>query len=165
MAIRYRCQCGANIKLPDNAVGRRAKCKNCGAIFTVPVDSIPEHEPHWLDEFAKKESANGDRSPVMVTDSPHEKILRQPEPPIEEQPPIADEDLPYEDRDWIIAPQKSFWRDLLVSFLFFMYPANLITLMLITFIHSLTLIIPTGTFIVPMRMLFIWAITAFVYGY
>ncbi|UCD27777.1 MAG: hypothetical protein JSV03_11815, partial [Planctomycetota bacterium] len=165
MAIRYRCECGANIRLPDNAVGRQAKCKTCGAIFTVPVDSISEDEPHWLDEFAKDETDSGDQSPVMMPDSPHQQIQHIPEPPPAEEPPVADEDLAYEDRDWIIAPEKPFWNDLMESFVFFMYPANLITLMFITFIHCLTLIIPTGTFFTLLSFLIFWGIKVFVYGY
>ena len=37
MAIHYSCRCGATARLPNNAVGKRARCNSCGYIFTVPV--------------------------------------------------------------------------------------------------------------------------------
>jgi hypothetical protein len=37
MAIRYTCPCRAEIRLPTSAVGRRARCKQCGVVFTVPA--------------------------------------------------------------------------------------------------------------------------------
>ena len=36
MAIRYSCPCGAAIRLPESTAGRRARCKQCGDVFTVP---------------------------------------------------------------------------------------------------------------------------------
>jgi len=36
MAIRYHCECGKAFQLPDAAAGKRARCLQCGKVFTVP---------------------------------------------------------------------------------------------------------------------------------
>lgn len=36
---KHLCSCGAKYKLPDTAIGKKAKCKHCGAVFTVRGDS------------------------------------------------------------------------------------------------------------------------------
>ncbi|MHC4441887.1 MAG: zinc ribbon domain-containing protein [Planctomycetota bacterium] len=164
MAIRYNCKCGAKIKLPDNAVGRKARCKTCSHIFTVPVDSIPEDEPiPWIDEFARTESETGDKSPVEVD---IESQYPPPEPPpVPEQPQTDDEDDLYGEHEWIMPPERPFWMDLLHSFIFFTYPANLITFMFITLIHALTLILPFIPFIGCAGIILGWMLTGFIYGY
>jgi hypothetical protein len=86
MAVHYTCRCGANIRMPNNVVGRKARCNSCGYIFTVPAADLnpdtgdiplePRPEPppvevrpranessaepgDWLGEFAQHESSAG----------------------------------------------------------------------------------------------------------
>lgn len=51
-----RCPCGAKYRFPDSALGKRAKCKKCGAVFTLEPEedegAIPIAEPGIEDEFA-----------------------------------------------------------------------------------------------------------------
>lgn len=47
---KYQCICGAKYKFPDSAIGKKAKCKQCGEVFTLSGDddapiAIAE-EPH-----------------------------------------------------------------------------------------------------------------------
>ena len=37
MPIAFRCACGASIRLPESAAGKKARCKKCQHIFTVPT--------------------------------------------------------------------------------------------------------------------------------
>ena len=36
MSIRFRCKCGREFAVPDDAAGKKAKCLNCGQDLTVP---------------------------------------------------------------------------------------------------------------------------------
>ncbi len=38
---KYECACGAKYKFPDSAIGKKAKCKRCGAVFTLGDDTGP----------------------------------------------------------------------------------------------------------------------------
>ncbi len=53
---RCECSCGAKYKLPDSAVGKKAKCKKCGEVFVVESDEIGiaplDDGPNMMDEFA-----------------------------------------------------------------------------------------------------------------
>ncbi|MGQ9651084.1 MAG: hypothetical protein ACUVXJ_13320 [Phycisphaerae bacterium] len=88
MAIRYECGCGANIRMPVSAAGRKARCQACGAIFTVPgPDDDPDDRPipleggtpepsgspgqepsvgGWLADFAREEKRAGSNKPVVI---------------------------------------------------------------------------------------------------
>jgi hypothetical protein len=46
MSILIRCKCGKELKVKDELAGRRAKCPECGDIFTVPdsSDRVPSRE-------------------------------------------------------------------------------------------------------------------------
>jgi hypothetical protein len=47
MTIPVVCECGHVSQAPDGSVGRRLKCKGCGAILAVPEPSpIPTPSPH-----------------------------------------------------------------------------------------------------------------------
>ena len=36
MPIDFACACGRSMRVPDDAAGKRAKCKDCGIVFVVP---------------------------------------------------------------------------------------------------------------------------------
>lgn len=50
-----KCQCGARYKVPESAAGRRARCKKCGQVFTVPAKA-PEPATIELADLAAGES-------------------------------------------------------------------------------------------------------------
>lgn len=51
MAIHYQCRCGANIRMPRNVAGKKARCNSCGYIFTVPLPELnPEPETIPLEQ-------------------------------------------------------------------------------------------------------------------
>lgn len=35
---KFQCACGAKYRFPDSAMGKKAKCKRCGVVFTLEVD-------------------------------------------------------------------------------------------------------------------------------
>lgn len=153
MSIRHMCSCGAQIKLPDSAAGRKAKCKACGEVFAVPhgavsssVDASPVTKnttkpsatsDGWLTEFAaEEERAAG--APVRRLDL--SLPLDEFEPG---EPPTANAShLKREDRDWISEPKRSFWSELPGSFVFFLNPANLILFVSLLFFNAVVPFIP-----------------------
>lgn len=42
--IPYHCTCGKEYSLPDDAAGRRARCRSCGQVFVVPPPASPAEE-------------------------------------------------------------------------------------------------------------------------
>ena len=42
MAIDVACACGARFRVKDQWAGRRAKCRKCGAVVTIPPPAAPE---------------------------------------------------------------------------------------------------------------------------
>jgi hypothetical protein len=38
MPIAMRCRCGKEIRVPDDAAGRKVRCKACGGLSTVPME-------------------------------------------------------------------------------------------------------------------------------
>jgi len=152
MSIRHTCGCGARIRLPESAAGRKARCKSCGAVFRVPqpaADGPPvqpdvangsspasghagahPHEPgDWLQEFADTE-AKAEGQPVRALDLSAPLAIE------------SDDDLPRSgrpviersDRDPIIEPQRSFWADLAASFLFFLDGGNMVMFLVVILI-------------------------------
>ncbi len=43
MAIEWRCGCGKLLKAPEAAVGKRARCPQCGSISHVPAPEVPTY--------------------------------------------------------------------------------------------------------------------------
>ena len=39
---KYECSCGAKYKFPDSSAGKKAKCKQCAAVFTLPEADADE---------------------------------------------------------------------------------------------------------------------------
>ncbi|GMU21288.1 MAG: hypothetical protein AMXMBFR13_13810 [Phycisphaerae bacterium] len=156
MSIQYTCACGALIRLPAAATGRKAKCKSCGTIFRVPEATalappsgqVPaaaapakagrapqahgERADDWLLDFADSETrATGE--PVRVVDLTPPPLVQEDDRP-GQRFLDAQGARPAEDRDWIIAPQRSFWADLAASFFFFLNGSSLVTFIVISFV-------------------------------
>lgn len=99
MAIRYECRCGANIRMPVSAAGKKARCQSCGAIFTVPgPDYDPDAQPiplegsppepptpqgqepsvgGWLADFARQEKGTAGEKPVVVHQIPSKSLTEE----------------------------------------------------------------------------------------
>ncbi len=63
MSIEVTCECGAEIRLPDSAAGRRARCSACGRVLSVPTQG-PESlaDPEWSEspESSRNRVGTGD---------------------------------------------------------------------------------------------------------
>jgi len=152
MPIEFRCKCGQKIRVPSSVAGKRARCQTCKAIFRIPTESSeeflgtiplepapstcqtkPESEPgDWLNEFADSESNATGTEPVMISqmrttelDAIDDDSYRPTDP---ESTKIR------EDRDWIVPPEKPFWKDMGESFFFFMDTGNMVTLVILSII-------------------------------
>ncbi len=167
MPIAYTCGCGSRIRLPDHAAGRQARCKACGAVFTVPA-SVEDHAPpdagdagtpDWLREFAQTEAKLGG-GPVVQRLEPPPEVPVQPDPnPQSPAPSFIDPDDDHrEDRDWIRGPERPFWHDVAAAFWFPLDADNFITMIVLTLITLLT--IP-----VSFAGMFAFVGLAIIYGY
>ena len=163
MSIRYQCTCGAEIRLPSASAGRKAKCKACGTIFKVPQLTGTAAAPRpaapvrpgvrdagkpgsWLDDLAHSETQAECRPVVLdLSDLP-------PEPPAGPSRLAANEGpgpayvSPEDERDWITGPKRSFWVDLLGSFVFFLDGGNLATFVALCLINAVSTIPFVGCF-------------------
>jgi len=169
MAIRYRCPCGIQIKMPESAAGKRAKCKSCGRISIVPAPknavADKDDEPvTWLEEFAKEEAQAQAPASVMKLDLPEPPIEKTQSPPVLE---LQNHEYhsPDEERSGIKAPEIPFWRDLIASFTFFANPNNLIVFIIIIFVYLVSLSLPLIPAFTPYVMLFKFLLMGVVYGY
>lgn len=116
MPIHYQCDCGATIRLPDWSVGRRARCQTCQKTFTVPDG------PSWPENLDVN-------APSLV------KIYQDSTPP---PPTAAEPRLPGgrdQSQDAIQETKHPFWKDLLASFALGFDAGNVVTLLIIVFLH------------------------------
>jgi hypothetical protein len=165
VSIRYRCDCGANIRLPHTAAGRKAKCKACGSIFTVPREpmrdepSVPAAKPRaavprvtatsaaaapaapgaWLDEMPKPQP-EPEILDLAADDPPPTRSEHVPKPLAEHEEYVASA---LDAGPWILGPERSFWADLVESFMLFLNPTNLIAFVVLVMVNLLVDLIPT----------------------
>lgn len=146
MSLKHPCVCGAKLKVPDSAVGRRVRCPKCGAVSRIKApaerDTLPlapgpsagegaQAEARggigdWLDDFASQEASSSGSGPA---------VLHVPEP--RAAPPPDDDASPGRSGETGTAPagQPPFWRELGGSFAVPLETGNLITLFVIAFAH------------------------------
>lgn len=60
--VTYKCECGAKYKLPETSVGKKAKCKHCGKVFTVPGEAAKKPAASDPDDLFAEISAAVERS-------------------------------------------------------------------------------------------------------
>jgi len=78
VAIKFRCRCGRLYCIPDGLAGKRAKCKACGAPFTVPDLEPSRRVPPafalftdlHLREKTKEPAGKASASPTAAPGSP-----------------------------------------------------------------------------------------------
>ncbi len=67
MPTQY-CQCGAKYRFPDSSIGKRAKCKKCGAVITLADEGA--NSPILLaDDDVMHEAARAARGDHAVTEA------------------------------------------------------------------------------------------------
>jgi len=112
MSIEVRCECGADLRLPNEAAGRRARCKHCGHVFEIPENVLTTE----VDEAIRAEQAEKE-----------EKQLQRAG---------LGADLRYfgvESDEQV----RGFWHDAALSFVLVKDVHNGITLALLWFLHGL----------------------------
>jgi len=132
----YTCVCGAQIKLPHGSTGKRARCRNCGAIFTVPPD--PDEE--WVSSeggddpqerayhVAGEDSLQADAAARQAGENVDRAALSGYRP---------DELLDMGRTAAATRRRRGFWADVGWTFVLFINPGNLFMLLLIWIMHSI----------------------------
>jgi hypothetical protein len=131
MATCY-CECGAKYRVPDNSLGKHAKCKKCGAVFTLKEEDdgpIPLADG-WDD--AIEQSAAARPIPSQADQMP---------PP---GSPAAAAAAPYQHGPVSAIPvgPRTYWTNVLWSFLFLSNPSDLISFIVIAGLLIVTPMIP-----------------------
>jgi len=123
-----QCACGARFRVPDEALGKRARCKDCGATFTLqPEDdgTIPLADESWPSGAAPG-GARGDFSPPP-SGSPASAAMVGPA-----FAPLSRE----------TARRRNYWSDVLWSFLFPCSPGNLIIFVVLWVVLVIASLLP-----------------------
>jgi hypothetical protein len=82
------CQCGAKYKVAESALGKRARCKKCGQVFSIETDADSDKPVSLADltELARGETQErvGRKDYPTVTSGRADPALMQPQPPVAE---------------------------------------------------------------------------------
>ncbi len=158
MPIYQQCSCGATIRLPESAIGRRARCKTCGTVFTVEqmaaakprtlltLDAREEESPAWLRDLTSGDDSDGAPKPA-----PHDRFRRPADAP------VCSEAVP-EELTTGATSLVSFLNAVGAAFIFFRSPGNATTLFTIALTPLLVGLIPFyGWLIGLIVMLYVYA--------
>ena len=127
MPIEATCQCGARFRLPDSAAGKRARCKRCGASVTIPSrDLYAISEPERSADDSETRLAP---PPLPVTSPHHPDDTATTNPRSGQSGPglraaALDE----------LSRERTFRQDLLDSLVFYLDPANIVTIGVLAFV-------------------------------
>ncbi|MCH7704124.1 MAG: hypothetical protein IIB61_03350 [Planctomycetes bacterium] len=69
---KQRCVCGQKYRFPETSIGKRAKCKKCGAVFTIVAEEPPADEgiiPIAKDDVFTQEASADPAARQRVVDS------------------------------------------------------------------------------------------------
>lgn len=141
MAISSQCVCGAKVRLPDSAAGKRARCRACGQVFRVPAKPAEEQDSSAPIDIAPYEA----EGPSIASPPP-----ASPSPPYEGLMPGARA----LDGDWIEDSGRSFWADAAWSFGFFLEGGNIVTLIVLCLLRMAI------QFFAMLPLFGCWALTA-----
>lgn len=126
------CECGAKYRVPDESLGKRAKCKRCGAVFTLKEeDDGPIPLAGGWDE-AIQHSAAATSLPTRAEQMP---------PP---GSPAAAAAAPYLHGRVTVTPAgpRTYWTNVLWSFLFVAHPSDLVSFIIIAGLLIIAPMIP-----------------------
>ena len=118
------CGCGAKYKVPDSAIGRRARCKTCGAMFEVRLAAGPDPVVS-LDDLSALE-----RGSAMAAPEQARRVAQAPRPEAALSTALPDtvayaaQDVPADDQAGALL---SFFGALVRVFLFPAQRRNLVT--------------------------------------
>jgi hypothetical protein len=132
MTIKVSCGiCGKNYKVPDNAAGKRLRCKECGESIKIP-EPVAEHDD---DDFS---SLLADAVELESKSKSIPRAVRKPMVKAEKY--RGDEDGPV-----TRTKENDYTKDLMETFLFPLDPANLLTFVFIWILLCLKdLVLPYG---------------------
>lgn len=122
-----RCKCGAKYRYPESSIGKRAKCKKCGTIFTLKPEDDEGPIPIADDSDMRGEiAAAAARARNATTPTQGEVFVPPGSPGAVSSPGLG---APAAGAG--AASSKSYGADVLWTFLFPSSPGNLITFLVI----------------------------------
>lgn len=127
---KYTCSCGARYKFPDSALGKRAKCKKCGAVFTLEVEDEGIFALADEPDFPQPSHLENPVDPEAAINQPQQgEVFTSSGHPVSRG--LSASDALQSDGEQTSA--KSFTSDVLWTFLFPSTPTNLISFLVIWF--------------------------------
>jgi len=139
MSISCRCRCGASIRLPDSAVGKKARCRTCGHVFVVPGDRPPSSAGavRQVPPVPEAPVATPVRSRLLRIQRAASTVRTSTDDARSREGGESDSlpGTPDDDADWMGPTEESFWRDAAWAFGFFLDPGNLITLIVLVLVQ------------------------------
>lgn len=163
MPIRYNCACGARIKFPDGAAGKKARCNACGKIFRVPLIAVPESIAEATEVSHAATPVRSAAEPPTPAESEDDGLFRlsdfedgpavNPPTSIEVAPTALPPDAPRmpnsSPHDVIERSHRPFWSDLVLSFILCGKPTNWLTfggLVLVSWLLSMIFVFGSRLF-------------------
>ncbi len=136
----YTCQCSARYKLPEGSEGRKAKCKKCGVVFTIPAKEVAIAPPEDDDWLLEKSPLPPSLAVAPAPDQSASAVSPQPS------------DSAYTPEELVAMgrsrsrerPSQGFWSSVGWTFLFFTEPNNLIMLVIISVLYGILPILDFG---------------------
>ena len=132
-AIHYTCACGAEIRLPSAAAGKRARCKTCGAVFAVPLATAPAREAPTTEDA-------GPGKAIKRKTGWLRRLYEGVPPDVENE---AEESAGADNGPLALLASEEFWSDFGASFIVPFRGAGLITVAGLVVAHFMTAWLPT----------------------
>jgi predicted Zn finger-like uncharacterized protein len=161
-------QCGKKYKVPENAAGKKVRCKNCQHVSRVPQDdtTIPlAEEPDFFSQAAaaaERASATASMASLSATGLDSDAVS----PEVDRS---AAEDAEYyvrTGREEDLRPgTRSFWGDVVWSFLFITQPNNIIMFGFIWIIFLIREVVGIIGLVGCLRVVIDLILTGWIYAY
>lgn len=121
---KYTCACGAKYKFPETSAGKKARCKQCGSVFT-----LPEAEEEDTIAVAPFDS-NAEERTITKTLATQGELYIPPSSP----GAVASGNLGATITSAVVPPTRSFAEDVLWTFLFPTSAGNFVTFLMLWFV-------------------------------
>ena len=135
---KQRCVCGQKYRFPETSIGKRAKCKKCGAVFTIVAEEPPADEgiiPIAKDDvFTQEAAAVAARPRVVESDADGWQTPEQIEGRLPDSGPSLGRAIP-SSTDPVAA--RGYLDSLAWTLLFPSSVGNLLTFLMVWFVLSL----------------------------
>ena len=134
----YRCECGAKYRFPDSAIGKKAKCKKCSAVFSIEEE---EAEPIPLAGEGQG-TRSAEAPPLGMAFQPGPEFEIATTQPVPSSVPQLDGELTSDPIAAPPTPARGYGDSLLWTFLFLASPRSLFMFVAAWFLLTLAAVMP-----------------------